>query len=252
MMSDTVAKILEVVAIGIGGILTLLFFVAGAVFIYLGLSALYENVVKLIKRSSWYEHIQIKKKKEQVRALEREYGYFVLERIYKRRFKKKWYELDEAQMDEVLAIPEEELKKEKETYEEEERQREQARRPKSIKERYYSGTTEITLINMNVVTVEEADLDRLQEEIEKTEEEIKKIETVNIPENATEAQIEALKAIHPFGVEYQTKHGVLVAKLEYLKCAYDGLKMRQDVARMKDEKRAFDAMLDSQDYYDYD
>ena len=250
-MSDTVAKILEVVSIVIGIFVTLTFFVYYGSLIFLGLKALYEKVVKLIKRSSWYEDIQVKKKWKRVWDIRYKYG-SAFERICEKRFKKKSYALYESDLDEVLAIPEDEFKKEKEAFEEEERQREQARRPKSIKERYYSGTTEITLINMNVVTVEEADLDRLQEEIEKTEEEIKKIETVNIPENATEAQIEALKAIHPFGVEYQTKHGVLVAKLEYLKCAYDGLKMRQDVARMKDEKRAFDAMLDSQDYYDYD
>ena len=90
---------------------------------------------------------------------------------------------------------------------------------------------------MDIIEVEEFDLNSIQAEIESTEKAILELETVNIPDGATEAQKEALIKIHPFSVNYQVNHKTLKAKLEYLKCAYEGLEIKKMYAEEKMAKQ---------------
>ena len=197
------------------------------------------RLLKILQSIPFISRRRVKNKRRQIVSLRDQYYYAIQDIISSRYDKKSLYELEEYQMDELLSMTQEELidvqqRVEKKRNEEESRKRNN-----------YIGTTKIYLVNMDIMTIVDADLNRIKEEIEATEKDLEKIECVSMPDSATDAQKAALIKLQKYSVEYQSRHKTLRAKLEYLRCAYDELMDRKEVDRLIRLKRSFDAYLDS-------
>lgn len=227
----------------------LFFIITGFPLIMIGLSILYWlfRLLKKIFEVVWiyikdlfsFRKRRIEKKRLRIKSIQDKYYYAIKDICEKLTNADSTAMLNECHLDFILSIPENKLKSINDTLrltQEQIRKEKQAHRQREYNSQW---TTTIYLIDMDIISVLEADLERLAEEIKKTEDEIVSIETVRYPEGVTEQQKEAIKKLHVFSVDYQVKHDTLKAKLEYLKCAYYGLQTK----KMVDEERAAKRLL---------
>lgn len=236
MNSDTLFKILGLIIIGS----PLILFVLGiSYWIFRLFKAIFEVVWMYIKDLFSFRKRRIEKKRFRVYSIRNKYYYAIEDICEKLTNANSTTMLNECHLDFILSIPEDKLKTMNETLR---LTQDQIRKEKQdLRQREYNSqwTTIIYLVDMDIISVLEADLERLAAEIKKTEDEIISIETVRYPEGVTEQQKEAIKRLHVFSVDYQVKHDTLKAKLEYLKCAYNGLQTKKVV----DEERSAKHLL---------
>lgn len=200
---------------------------------------IFEVVCMYIKDLFSFRKRRIEKKRVKVNSIRNKYYYAIEDICDKLTNANSTAMLSECHLDFILSIPEDKLKTMNETLR---LTQDQIRKEKQdLRQREYNSQwkTIIYLVDMDIISVLEADLERLAAEIKKTEDEIISIETVRYPEGVTEQQKEAINRLHVFSVDYQVKHDTLKAKLEYLKCAYNGLQTKKVV----DEERSAKHLL---------
>ena len=212
---------------------------------------LYTYIIKEFGVSAWvgikrlfdFRGRRIRKKRELIIKAERDSFYSIKQICLQLWDKNSVYDLTESQLDALLTIPKEKLKRENAICLAELKQTAEEENARRIQERNKAWKTSLIIIDMDIVTVLDADLERIKKEIELTQKEIEKIETVQYPDGVNESQKEAIKKLHVFSLKYQVNHDTLKAKLEYLKCAYQGLLTQKEYDEAIMAKRAFDAGL---------